>query len=338
MDFSRKDLLTNRIVSGTVRIKVEGHPLLIKTPSRLHRYIASEIYEKTLHKNKVTEDLLLGYLINKDLWNQTKENRLKNFEKDIEKLKEGLCDLVFRESDWNDTKRMLKIAKTEYNKLLQEKSKYFEFTNVALATLAKNRYLFAHSLHNKNGLAIKNYWKSRSDLIDKAISKYNKIKLTEEDYRELARSDPWRSIWNQNEDVFGIPSTDYSEEQRILCNWSMLYDNIYECAEAPHEKIINDDDALDGWLIKQRKTRETEVMKNTADSLMSDKIKGADEVFLVANTDEDANKINNLNENYVRQVRKQRERLIMKKGEVAEVEMPDTKQKVIMQFNQKRQI
>ena len=35
-----------------------------------------------------------------------------------------------------------------------------------------------------------------------------------------------------------------------------MYDNVYESHERPNDKIIEDDDCLDGWFIVQRRKHE----------------------------------------------------------------------------------
>ena len=83
--------------------------------------------------------------------------------------------------------------------------------------------------------------------------------LGESEIRELARSEPWKSIWSssKNEGVlFGKRAIELSEEQKHLIMWSTMYDSIGESPDSPSDKIIADDDMLDGWLILQRRERE----------------------------------------------------------------------------------
>ena len=98
--------------------------------------------------------------------------------------------------------------------------------------------------------------------LDLILSKINEHRIDESEYRDLARNEPWRSYWNiAKSSVFGIPVIDFSEEQKTLCVWSKVYDNVYESSECPPENCINDDDYLDSWFIIQRRKRK-QVNKN----------------------------------------------------------------------------
>ena len=69
--------------------------------------------------------------------------------------------------------------------------------------------------------------------------------------------------------------------------WSSLYDSVSESHEAPSQEIIDDDDALDGWLtIKRREEQTSQPTKSK---------KSYEEVFIKAETLEDAKKIQAMN-------------------------------------------
>ena len=43
-----------------------------------------------------------------------------------------------------------------------------------------------------------------------------------------------------------------------MVSFSRMYDGAYGSPECPPDKVIEDDDMFDGWLIDQRRTREKE--------------------------------------------------------------------------------
>jgi hypothetical protein len=182
------------------------------------------------------------------------------------------------------------------------------------------------------------YWEQECSLIDKVMVKLMEGRLTEAEFREVARTEPWRSVWNSYKFEgcsFGCSPCDYTDDQKVLANWSSLYDNIYQNPDAPPEDVINDDDLLDGWLILQRRERGKGISKEEEVDANS-KIRNSDEVFVVAETTEDARKVvEGLNDAHGIAVQKQKFAYIKDKGEVAEAELPDVKQKLRLQSTQR---
>ena len=72
--------------------------------------------------------------------------------------------------------------------------------------------------------------------------------------REIARHNLWRIRYvnsqKTSEQLFGIPTSDYTTDQLNLVYWSSFYQNVYEMLpeDRPVDIIIEDDDALDAYL------------------------------------------------------------------------------------------
>lgn len=149
--------------------------------------------------------------------------------------------------------------------------------------------------------------------------------------RELAKMDLWRSIWNCNKIhgglLFNRTPTDYSRDQINLCSFSIMYDNVFEHPESPNEKIIDDNDALDGWLILQRKKSDSEKLKNEKLTKNS-KIANSQEQFIMASSPEEAELIYNMNTDDAKNIIKQRFELIDKKGQVKDFEFADRQNEI----------
>jgi hypothetical protein len=120
-----------------------------------------------------------------------------------------------------------------------------------------------------------------------------------------------------------------SIEQQILIQWSSLYDNIAECPEAPPEDVIDDDDALDGWLIIQKRNRD----KNKINNLNQKKEEG-DEIFKIVDSIEDAQKVKNMNNPHGLGVINSRLKQIQKQGIVKDIEFADVQQSLQMKATQ----
>lgn len=194
-----------------------------------------------------------------------------------------------------------------------------------VAENARNQWLLFHSIR-LNGVKIKECQFDINKIYNAYIN--NSIDIT--DIRKLARNDYWRMVWSMNKvhggKLFGRDPQDYSRDQLSLCSFSGMYDNVYEHPESPDEKIIDDDDCLDGWfIIQKRKHQKMKKQRQTEDLIKNPKIKAAKEVFLMANSKEDAESIQNMNDIMARSIVKQREQLIDEKGRVKDTDFADVK-------------
>ncbi len=341
-----KELLVARIISGSYRCRVfqGGKPitLLLKSPTVEQKYIAEEVYLETLRDSEIdgamSDEELLIHLVEEGLWDTDKQTRLDGLIKDIEEIKVKLYQMTFRSSERKIIREALKKAKLEVIQLQATRHSQDHLSCSGAAELTRNRYILGCSLYYATSgrpvFTADSFWESSSTLLDQTIAKYTKNRISEADYREMARSEPWRSIWQCRKAtgrVFDLPSTELSDEQKSLIVWSTVYDNIYEHHECPPDDIIQDDDILDGWMIIQKRKRQGASDKRKADELIGNKkIRESEEVYVVANTIEDAKKIENLNDDAASIIKAQRMAHLKRSGEVRELDMPDTRQR----FNQ----
>jgi hypothetical protein len=132
--------------------------------------------------------------------------------------------------------------------------------------------------------------------------------------------------------MFNFGTEDTTDEQRALINISKMYDSIYEHPECPDDKIIEDDDMLDGWMLFQKEKREKEKKQ---DSIVggNNKMKNAGEIFLMAGSKQEVDEIYALNSDETKVQLQNKQSYIQKVGSASEVDLPD----VQMELNQKIQ-
>src|SRR5690606_2327455 len=122
----------------------------------------------------------------------------------------------------------------------------------------------------------------------------NALSLSASQIRRIARNDPWRSHYTLcKENPFNKNVVDYSDEQRTHILFTKMYESAYEHPECPPEDVMNDDDLFDGWMIKERRKRESDKNAQEMDRRIgkSSKIKNSQEVFVMARDRDDAKKI-----------------------------------------------
>ena len=341
MTLAERELIVSRIMAGSLLCTVyteEGCrlSLFVKRPTTEQIYLGQELYMD--YKQELewagcpTESEINDWMLKAKLWSQEKETELKAHEKNLEDFKVNLYEAAFKSSARVKIKKLIKSAREMYSELMQQKSMFFYLSCSGAASILRSKYLLAMSLYYMDGKPFYNnaeeYWQSHSNyILEQIIEYYQQNRLTESTYRELARTEPWRPIWNCKRSegkVFGLAPVDMNEEQRNLSIWSNLYDNVYEHSESPADIVIENDDMLDGWMILQRRKRAQEMDKKYAeDFAVSDKIKEATEVLIPAETLEDAQRIYNMNDDHARRVIRQRENFIRKHGKVPEGALPD---------------
>lgn len=347
MDIATKELYISRIVAGFFRYKTDGNTYLIKQPSRSIRNIAQEVYMEALRDAELdglyTDEELLNFLYQNEIWDNVKESNLDQLQEDIEEYKVRIYQAIFRSEERNSYKQLLSIAREKLKELQTVRCSYNHLSCSGTASMMKMRYLVGKSLYYEDNTPVwenDDFWKNTDPLLEEITNMYVDSRLTETEYREIARTEPWRSTWSCRKcerDLFGIPAVDLTEEQKNLVIWSSVYDSIYEHPNCPDSEAINDDDIIDGWMIVQRKERDKHKTKVQVDDLISNpKIKNSGEVFVVAETKRDRQRIDSLNDEASKSIKRRRLEELRKKGTINEVDMPDTKMDLQMQANRMR--
>lgn len=135
------------------------------------------------------------------------------------------------------------------------------------------------------------------------------------------------SVCKEPAAIFGLNLNQLNDNQLSLLYWSKLYDNIAESSEAPSNTIMKDQLAVDGWLIKQSKKRDSE------DRQKGITTKGG-EVFLPASSKKEAKEIMALNTGDAARVIKSRAKDLAGGKALDERQFSHIKQDVGMKINE----
>lgn len=335
MEHKDRELLIARIVSGTLPVKIENQRLWINNPTRKQRLLAQEVYrdayEEAAAEDCHTETTLLNWMMKEKLWTSEETKLLEGIEKDIENLKVGLYKVRAVKSKSRIARNTLAKAQAKYDELFAKRHTFDQQTCNSLAFQAKLRFLISKTIVDDNGNNV-----AGEDLVYESLSQYLASRLSEGQYRELARTEPWRSIWSARSaasSVFDTPACDLTEEQRHLTGFSMFYDNVWSHPERPADEVINDDCVLDGWLILQRRDLEKDRKSKPEDFVQNEKILDSQEVFIVVDNDEDRESVEELNDPIAARLKRQRMNFLAQKGVVQEFDMPDQALEIKMAKN-----
>jgi hypothetical protein len=331
MDEGQKNFLTYQIVSGLKFITVEGVRYKLIPPSMELRLLSEHVYRETFSSlrfdNFITDERAALFLRSLGIWGPEDEESLKNLEKHIEDKKVELYKSLYNSEREKKTRRTLEYAKKSLNKALFKKHSLDYMTLGFHAMSIKKRFLTAMCLIGPDDDHIyneKSFWNSDSMVLEHAISFLEMDIIVIEDIRELARSDPWRTMWNLGkEQCVSCPASEFTDDQRTLITFAKMYDNAYQSMECPPDAVFEDDDMFDGWLIEQRREREKDQKQKQVDKV-GNVPDSAQEVFVFAPTREDADKVYDLNTQDARVKIQQRQRFIETHEAVEAKDLPDT--------------
>ncbi len=340
MEQRRRDYLVARICAGYLRLEIKpGIYLIVKPLTVQQRYelqeIHSQAYDRGFEENLLTEEEVMEIMRENKFWTDLDDQRMEKIPKDIDKMKINLYESFLKKEKREEIRKVLRKAEEQLKNTMLKKHMYDTATCEGYASYYKWNWMIENCTYYEDGS--KYDWGHAS--ISDVLSSYQTDALAEADIRELSRTEPWRSIWSAGKkigDLFGRPSVELTDEQRILVSWSALYDSVAESGECPSEPIIEDDDALDGWLLFQREKREKQTSQSNVENMIgNEKIANSGEVFIVTgNDDEDINQINSLNDSSVLSAKKSRFKAIKNsRGAIEEQNLPDVRHQLKMEAN-----
>ena len=303
MDEGRRNFLSYQIISGLQFITIEGIRYKLMAPSTEIRLLGEHVYQDTLHSLRfdglITKDKAQLLLRRLDIWHPQHDKDLEKVEKHLEDKKVSLYNALYNSERQSGIRRTIETAKKTINKALIKKHSLDYMTLDYHALLTKKKFMVGVCLRNPDGSSVydvNTFWEADSTVLEQVIEYMDRNMISIEEFRELARNDPWRTLWNTGkEGCMGTSPSHWTDDQKTLVTFAKMYDNAYQSMDCPSEEVFEDDDMFDGWLIDQRRKREKDQKQKQIDTMESVP-DGAQEVFLFAPTREDANKVYDLND------------------------------------------
>ena len=324
MDFQKRELFLLKIRFG--KIKISKLNCELYPPTIEDKLESCEIYDQAyfnaLNEEMMTEHQMTEWMIEHNLWSHHEEKDLEGLRKNIEDVKVEVYKLNKEKNKASQLKRYLRSVEKKLNDQINKKNLYYYNTCESIANLEKLRYII-----KRNCLRNDRVCDLDDDELDYALDCFRESILQEDIIRELARTEPWRSLWfikgNNKQNLFVDLGRDITINQQNLVLWSQTYDNIHESMDCPSEDVINDDDMLDGWLISESRKRKQEKVEKDMNNKMSDKVKNSSEVFLMASDVDEAKDIDNINTYHAKVIKKQRQAAINQHGTVTQDKFQD---------------
>jgi hypothetical protein len=321
-----------RIISGKLIFTYNNQEYILLTASPLIKYRSCLLFESIINDEKyndwMREDNLERYMVSLGVWNTDMSMFLKNAPKQIEELKLSMYNNRFNSKYMNKLKNQLSMIRDRFSKIHETKSNYFAHTLEGYAESLKYEYIILNTLYSEDKPAF-NLTKSTSvshDLFSGVLREINNNVLSISQYREIARSDLWRSYWSlSNKKVFASASSEWTDEQRTLAGYSSMYDSVFEHPEKPQQNVIDDDDLLDGWMILQQRNAEKNKQQQEIVNSNS-KLGKAQEVFVFTDSKEGVEQILDMNSSEARATIKERSSVINKNNALDHAKLPDVQE------------
>jgi len=255
-----------QISTGTKIVDVDDKPLLFKYPDIDNRLRARRIYgleyKKAIEEGLLSNEGMRKIIEERELITRKDKLELLSLRSKLEAQKVLLAKTTKVRARQDRVKEVISNLEVEIQKIeYKERSKY-SMTAETRAEEARILYLCWANCYDF--FTNKLYWNSydlfrdesdylfRQKVTSEFIVFYSGIPTSR--IRAIARSNLWRIKYvtslKTSEPLFGVPTSEYTNDMLNLVYWSHYYQNIYEMMpeDQPPEHIIEDDESLDAYL------------------------------------------------------------------------------------------
>ena len=330
MNDADAEFLLYRIFTGKLFFYYKNEKYELASPSVQIRYEAQLLYNNIINDEKyndwLREENLERILISLGLWTMDTKTIIKSLEKKIDDTKVSLYnDRNLKDKTKINRKNLENYTKQLYS-IFNKKSEMYSHTLEGYASSLKNEYIICKTLYKDGDRVFVEDSKNNQNsytLFNNIVNEINNHVIEGSSFKMLGRNNIWRMYWNCNKNnVFPGCVSDWTFDQRTLVSISKMYDNVYDHPECPEDVVVEDDDMLDGWMIIQRRKIENQKKQHKLDSL-NPKLQKAQEVFLIADNQEEASDIIGMNSPESLIKLKQRQEHLARVGSSSHLEMPD---------------
>lgn len=333
MELRDREFLIYRIGLGYTKYKEAGVALYIHEPTLEELYQAQEFYmeayEEALFASIYTDADMLEIMRDRGLWTDADEAQIKGLPKEFDEFKLQMFESVLRPDKVRKLRKHLRRAEKQHAKVASKRYAFESCTCEGYASYVRSSWKIEHCTRAEDGSACD--WSQIN--FNEILGYYHDNKVQEKQLREIAKQEPFRSMWHaSHKNVFNRHGLEITNEQKSLIMWSGLYDSLNDSPECPTDKVIEDDDLLDGWLVKQRRERESQKKQKEGEKYDMD----ADDIFVPAESPEEIKNIQGLNDPSNDAIVKARHQQIQEAGEVKHADLIDVKRDLMIQANEQQ--
>ena len=253
------------IFTGMATCRIENKFIQFKHPNNITKMKANDVYEDALERAKsegmLTTEKLEALIKERNLFTDRDQKVIKSLDDKINAQQILLAKTTKVRANMDRIKNIIAGFEKQRNELLHKKYSKLAMSAETKAEEERTLYLCWASTYDENGVL---YWIEYADfltekdtifrnkILEKFLVFYRGIETSI--IRYIARSSLWRIRYvtsqKTSEPLFGVPTSDYTNDMVNLAYWSNFYQNIYEMMpeDRPSDMIIEDDEALDSYM------------------------------------------------------------------------------------------
>jgi len=341
MDSKILHLYLSRILSGfyifiynDTKYKLVYPDITLKYNAEIYSNLE---YEINKYNEWIQDEEIVSYLVNFGQWSWNGDDILKKMEKEIDEYKIQIYNNFLNPAKIRGIKQTIDNIRQKYNKYYGIRHSLDHLTVKGYSQILKNQFILINSLYYEDGTRVFDSLENADYNILNTLSNIvNDNNIDINIFRKIARNEIWKNYWSANkENIFNKATINWTDEQKTLVVLSKMYDSAYEHPDCPPDEVFEDDDAFDGWMLIQRKDSEKNKKKSRAEKLLEGKNLGkAQEVFLMANSQEEVENIYTLNEHSSRHIINERNAVILNSNkDIDASQLPDTQRSLLVETN-----
>lgn len=324
-----------RIITGKLFFLFNNKTYTLFPPKPALKYKANLLYDSILNDEKYNEwiraENLDRYMTYLEVWNNDMSMFIEKSDKQLEDLKVSLFTNRLNSKMTSRTRNQIANIRKRVSDLHLTRQTYYAQTLEGYAESIKYEYIITNTLFAGKKKVFGKFGSLQTSYQDftAIVSEINNHALSTSNYRQVARSDLWRSFWSIDKtNIFAGPVSLWTEEQRTLAGYSAMYDSVYEHPEKPNDTVVNDDDMLDGWMITQR--RAVEKSKQQESILKTNtKLNKAQEVFIFTDSQEGIKEVMSMNSDEANLAIAQRTSILNNKQSIDHAHLPDIQKELL---------
>ncbi len=224
--------------------------------------IYDSVYDKAISEGLLSTKDIEKLIIKRNLFTADDQKALDSLRSKLEGQEVLLAKTIVVKAHQDRLKGIIRDLNSQIRKIEMKKTSMLILSAESKAQEEKSLFICSACTYNFDTKEL--YWPSFDYLLketniifkDKVLYKFLTFYtgIDTAIIRHLARSNLWRIryVTSQKtaESLFGIPTTEYTNDMLNLTYWSNFYQNIYEmmAEDRPSDLVIEDDEALDAYM------------------------------------------------------------------------------------------
>ena len=255
-----------QICSGIKIVDIDNQTILFKFPNNFTLMQARRIYDleykRALNDGLLSLDDMKKILQDRNVIKEEDRRKLSSLHSKLKAQKVLLAKTLKVKANQDRIKSIIHDLEDQIRQIEYLERSKLSMTADTRAEESKLLYLCWSSAYRFD--SDERFWDTQKDfteevnlilrqkILSEFILFYSGIPTSK--IRYIARSNLWRIRYltsvKTSESLFGVPTSEYTNDMLNLAYWSHYYQNIYEMMpeDQPSELIIEDDEALDAYL------------------------------------------------------------------------------------------